>query len=79
MSTPRFSNSLHVRLHVNQASNPLVAFSLASFLFFFGAAVKSDAAAWLTNSPPANGACAISWSSRGTLEMAAQLLALGSR
>ncbi len=45
----------------------------SSFLFFFGAAVKSNAAARLTNSPPANGQCVISWSSRGTLEMAAQL------
>lgn len=37
------------------------------------AAVKSNAAARLTLSPPANGKSAISWSSRGTLEMATQL------
>ena len=73
MSTPRFSNGLQVRLHVNQASNALAALSLASFLFFFGAAVKSNAAAWLTNSLLADGKCAISWNSRGTLETAAQL------
>src|SRR5580698_8259882 len=73
MSTPRFSNGLHAGLHVNHASNPLAALSLASLLFFLGAVVKSNAAAWLTISSPANGQCAISWSSRGTLEMAAQL------
>jgi hypothetical protein len=60
MNTPGFSNSLHARLQVNHASIPLAALSLASFLFFFGAAMKLNAAAWLTISPPANGQCAIS-------------------
>jgi hypothetical protein len=37
------------------------------------AAVKTNAAARLTNSPAANGKSVISWSSRGTLEKATQL------
>ena len=40
---------------------------------FLLAAVKLDAATRLTNSPPVNGETVISWNSRGTLEMAAQL------
>jgi len=50
-----------------------IGLGLVGFLFFFGGVVKSNAAAWLTNSSPANGQCVISWSSRGTLEMAAQI------
>ena len=51
MSKPRISSRRHARCLHNRASIPLVALSLASFLFFFGAAVKSNAAARLTNSP----------------------------
>jgi hypothetical protein len=73
MSKLRFSSRPHARFHANRASVKFVALCLAGILFFSGGTVKSNAAARLTNSPLANGEFAISWNSRGTLEMAAQL------
>jgi len=73
VSKLRFSSRPHARFRRNRASHPLVTLSLAGILVFSDATLKSNAAARLTNSPPANGQCFISWSSRGTLEMAAQL------
>jgi hypothetical protein len=73
MTTPRFSNGLHARFRRNRATHTLVALSLAGVLVFSGDTLKSNAAARLTNSPSAQGASVISWNSRGTLEMAAQL------
>ncbi|SRR6266568_4781654 len=72
-SNLKFSSRPHARFHRNRASDTLVAFSLAGFLVFSGATMKSNAAARLTNSPSAQGMSVISWNGRGTLEMAAQL------
>src|SRR6266487_3568350 len=43
------------------------------FSTFFVCAIRAGAAARLTNAPPVNGKAVISWNSRGTLEIAAQV------
>jgi hypothetical protein len=73
MSKLRFCIRPHARFHVNRASDTLVALGLAGFLVFSGTTMKSNAAAWLTNSPSTNGEFVVSWSSRDALEMAVQL------
>src|SRR5258708_36005914 len=73
MSKPRFCRSPHARFQSNRAPLAQVVLNLATLLLSLGAAMTLNAAARLTNSPAADGKFIVSWSSRGTLEMAAQL------
>jgi hypothetical protein len=68
-----FSSRRRARFRFSRASDTLVALSLAGCLVFSGTVRTSNAAARLTNSPPANGEFVVGWSSRGALETATQL------
>ena len=73
MSERKSSSPASARFRRNPVPSTLANISLVGLWLFVGATVKSNAAARLTNSPLENGQSVISWSSRGTLEVAEQL------